>query len=432
MPVSGRPFVFSAPTCGGSAFHNEVALIIESSAGGPFLISRQRSAIEQPSWIEAETASRQSFESVAHSRRVVELDLETDGRYNAFVASHPKATVFHNPGWLNSLQAEYETGAIVLGCENSDHHLEGVMPLLRTRGMPFNIGAQQTRRRLSSLPRTPLAGPLFTSEESVRLLLKAAADRADRESGTQLQIKLGECIPTSASHPLLCTTWRPTYVLEVPDRPEDLRFGDARNRHNLKWAVKKAEKNGVTVRPAEQESELLSWYPLYLQTMRRNCVPARPLRLFRAMWNNFRSLGLICLQLAEQCIGPHKRLIAGSIFLRFNDTLWYAFTGVDDSDLSLHANDLILWKSIHDACGTGVRWLDLGEVSEDHPELLRFKTKWGASPRPQYRYYSGNLPSSVTASPPNRNLSIRVLRRLWQRLPLWLTAQLGDLIYSRL
>jgi hypothetical protein len=361
----------------------------------------------------------------------VDLDLEEDRRYNAFVASHPKATIFHHPGWLRSLRAEYETGWVVLGCENDGGYLEGVLPLLHTRGIPFNIGVQQIGRRLSSLPRTPLAGPLSISEESARLLLGAAADRAS-ESGARLQIKSQNRLPIATTGPLSCTNWRPTYLLEIPERREELRFGDARNRHNLRWAVKKAEQNGMTIRPAQSESELAAWYPLYLQTMRRNLVPARPLRLFVAMWRNLVSQGLMRLQLAEQKQANGQRLVAGSIFLTFGDTTWYAFTGIGDKDLGLHANDLILWRSIHDACGTGVHHMDFGEVSENHPELARFKTKWGARPKDQYRYCSTNTAGGNRNNSKAPGLASQLASKTWQHVPLAVTAKVGDWIYSRL
>lgn len=396
------------------------------------MISGGRGVTEQCSRGEAKAPSRQPSETGGHTLGVVELDLEKDGRYNAFIASHPKAIIFHHPGWLSALQAEYETGAIVLGCENGDRHLEGVLPLLRTRGMPFNIGVQQTGRRLSSLPRTPLAGPIFTSEEVGRLLIKAGVDRAKGESGVQLQIKSQDRFSAEVSDGLFCTSWRPTYVLEVPERREELRFGDARNRHNLKWAVKKAEQNGISVRLAENESDLLAWYPLYLQVMRRNSVPPRCLRFFVAMWRNLASKGIMRLKLAEQKRADGQQLIAGSIFLTFGNTTWYAFTGIGDNDLNLHANDLILWRSIHDLCGTCVRWLDFGEVAEDHPELARFKTKWGALPKEQYRYYSGDPVTQNGHRSEARSVAMQLARRFWQRLPIRITQQLGDLFYSRL
>jgi hypothetical protein len=91
----------------------------------------------------------------------------------------------------------------------------------------------------------------------------------------------------------------------------------------------------------------------------------------------------------------------------------------------------LLWHAIHDARAAGLRWFDFGEVAEEHPELVRFKTKWGAQPIEQYRYYSG--PGACRDQ--NRKLGAyaeRLRHVMWRRLPLRLTAQLGDCLYRRL
>ena len=364
-------------------------------------------------------------------RRIVEIDYGNDPRYMRFLEAKSQASVFHHPGWLNVLAAESRTRCVVLACENGAGDCEATLPLMYTRGLPFNIGAQQTGRRLSSLPRTPDAGPVSTNDDATAMLLRFVSDRAKSE-GVQLQIKCSRKLPTVSVGGIVDTSWRPTYVLDIPERREDLEFGDARNRHNLRWGVKKAEKSGLRIRPAESEMELRAWYRLYLATMRRNIVPPRSQRFFVAMWRELAPLGMMQLQLAEQVVDNQRRLVAGSIFLKFGKAIWYAFTGVADQDLSLHPNDLILWNAIHDVCGTGIRWMDLGEVPDEHPELVRFKTKWGARPKPQYRYYAIGANAENTATPRVNAHSVGFLRGCWRHLPLGLTAWLGDLIYNRL
>jgi hypothetical protein len=362
--------------------------------------------------------------------RVIEIDIHTDRRYEEFLIRYGGSSIFHHPGWLNALEMEYGAKCLVLACENAEGNLEGVIPLMYTRGVPFSVGRHETGRRLSSLPRTPVGGPVSTSTEITAQLLRAALERSKAEPAVRLEIRTKAQLPIDLVNGLICTPWRPTYVLEIPNRREDLNFGDARNRHNIKWAVRKAIKQGLKLREAGTESDVRAWYRLYLETMRRNVVPPRPLRLFMAIWKNLAPRGLMRLRLAEQHDGCQRRLVAGSIFLSFGDTVWYAFTGMGDADLSLHSNDLILQDSISNACGTGARWFDLGEVAEEHPELARFKTKWGAQPKNQYRYYSNEQTELDQAK--SKSQTRRLFRSVWQQLPLEITARLGDLIYGRL
>jgi len=258
-------------------------------------------------------------------------------------------------------------------------------------------------------------------------VVRAAIERVRQDPGIRLQLKTHETGLDELADSLDCTPWRLTYVLQLPDRPEDLSFGNSRHRNRIRWAVNKAAKQGVQVRPAETEDDLQAWYRLYLDTLRRNVVPPRPYRFFRAVWETMRSGGLMQLLLAEQVGSQGKRLLAGSIFLMFGRTVFYAFNGAQREDLSLRPNDAIQWHAIHNACKAGFRFFDFGEVPEGNTQLAEFKTKWGAEPKQLLRYYCP--PLSAAASDRSDVYSERLTKFVWQRLPLSVTARMGDWLY---
>jgi len=364
--------------------------------------------------------------------RIVEIDFRADPRVDAFVDSCSDGLIFHQPGWMETLSHEYKQECLVLGVEDREGRLKGILPMFYTRGLPFNIGTQQTGRRLACLPRTPMAGPLAVDEASLGTLLQSVIERVRPEHGVQLQLKTAQSLP--AVDGLFRTSWRSTYVLSLPETSQQLRFGDARSRHQLKWAVKKAEGLGLRVREAQSETELRQWYRLYLETMRRNVALARPYRFFLAQWKHLRPFGMMKLLLAEQLAGTKSRLVAGSVFLSGGKTVFYAFTGCHAADLGLHPNDLTLWHAIHQACAQGYRHFDFGEVPDEHPELVRFKTKWGAKPIPQYRYYSAAVPARdarvVLNVEPSKAAQRLWIEKMWQSLPLAATSTAADWIYS--
>ncbi len=364
--------------------------------------------------------------------RVIESNPRTDPRWEPFVRAHPRGSPFHHPGWLRALEEEYGQKRLHLACEDTEGRLVAILPLFYTRGLPLNFGGNVTNRRISSLPRTPVAGVLSLDSDATTALLRAAVQCSSENDGVQLQIKTEDPYIGESVEGLSRTEWRPTYQLQLPERPEQIRFGDSSTRHRVKWAANKAIKMGLEVREAENESELRAWYSLYLDVMRRNAVPPRPYRFFRSLWGTLRSPGVMRLWLAERREGLHRTLIAGSIVLNFGGTAFYAFTGGRRQDFSMHPNDLIQWHAIHEACRTGARRYDFGEVAEEHMRLVNFKTKWGAEATPLFRYYS---PAPASATLPRRS-SPSWIRRVtasgWRRLPLDTTARLGDWIYSYL
>ena len=83
----------------------------------------------------------------------------------------PGATPFHHSGWLAALERENGQRPLKLACEEPDGTLSGILPLMATSGLPFGVGGPSAGRRLSSLPRTPVAGPLGTDRTVLRALL---------------------------------------------------------------------------------------------------------------------------------------------------------------------------------------------------------------------------------------------------------------------
>src|SRR5262245_12568244 len=272
--------------------------------------------------LEGQTAKSRatSPESRPPPVRAVEVDPLEDERWGDFVLSRPDGLIYHHPLWFEVLRRSYGYEFVGIACERPNGKLCGVLPLFRTRGL-------LTGKRLSSLPHTPVAGPLAEDPATMDCLLQAAVQRARADRGAHLQIKSASPQLSQLVDDLAGRVWEPTYVIELPSDPEALRFGNSRNHSRIKWAVNKAMKEGVGVRAAEREAELEAWYRLYLETMRPRAVPPRPYEFFAALWEVLRPRGHMRLLVAEQEDSGAKTLIAGSVFLTLGQTTLYAFTG---------------------------------------------------------------------------------------------------------
>src|SRR6202022_777607 len=132
-----------------------------------------------------------------------------------------------------ALEKENGQRIITLACESGDGQLRALLPLVYTKGLPFHIGGRSAARRLSSLPRTPIGGPLSIDRLASAVVVRAAIERIRQDPGTRLQLKTHEVGLDELADSLACTFWRLTYVLELPNRPEDLRFGNPRNRNRI-------------------------------------------------------------------------------------------------------------------------------------------------------------------------------------------------------
>jgi CelD/BcsL family acetyltransferase involved in cellulose biosynthesis len=343
------------------------------------------------------------------------IDPLSDERWDRFVAGDPAATPFHRSAWIGALNVEHGAGQRHLAVETETGELHGVLPLVLTRGVPRPLGGRLGSRRLASLPRTPLGGPLATTPALAGVLLDAAAEIA-RDEGALLQVKPTGRDVAVVPGSLHVVPWRSAYVIDLPAHVDDLRFGDSRNHGRISWAVRKAAREGVSVRRGTT-ADVARWHRLYLLTMRHHGVPARRRRFFHAVLERFGEDAELLL--AER----GTQLLAGSVFVRSGGMVAYAFNGVDRSALALRPNDLLLWHQARRAVDAGAQVLDLGEVADTNQGLADFKRKWGAREVPLVRYYSadGSNGEHQQALPEG-------MGELWRRVPLRVTAWAGVVV----
>lgn len=365
--------------------------------------------------------------------RVAEIDPWEDPRWEAFVTKHPEGTIYHHPAWLKALEREYRQRAVFLACEDPDGVLMGILPLLYTRGFPLSGSRPLTGPRLSSLPRTPLAGPLSVEPAVTAELLREALQRTLAEPRLRMQIKAHGEELSDGIDGIVRKPWRKSYIVRLAGtQGQAYEIPDNHDRGSIRRGINKAAAMGVRTRLADAEADLRVWYGLYLETMRRNFVPARPYRFFLALWDLLRSRGLMRLLLAEHHTDTGSRIVAGHLFFCFGNTVTYAFGASRSSDLLLRPNDMILWQAIQSASLEGYRFVDLGEVPEGDDSLARFKSKWGAERVRLYRYYYPDFQTTEHSSREREPAWMALAKLIWGFTPLSLTAWLGDRVYGYL
>ena len=348
-----------------------------------------------------------------------------------FILAKPDRSIYFHPEWLKVLGEETNQTIIKLVCRNSTGKVEGILPMQFTKGVPLGVGGIPGAKRLSSLPRTPVGGLVVSCNEVAELLIKRAIEIADNHSKCLLQIKsyddtLNDKLPTLSKY-----FWREIYITDIPKYPEEVRFGNSKNHTKIKWGVNKAIKNGVTIRYANSEKDLLAWYNLYLDTMQFHTTPPRSLRFFKSLWNNLKPKGLMQLVLAELQNGGESRIIAGSIFLTFNKVVVYAFNGSNRNDFELRPNDLIHWNVIMDSQKKGFEFYDWGEVTKGQEGLAAYKEKWSSRKVNMYHYYYPGI-EMKDSEEIDSGLREGLVKRIWNLLPLKITAKIGSLIFNRL
>lgn len=367
-----------------------------------------------------------SFETPAaggDGARVAPIDPLSDPRWDAFVRSSPEAGAYHLGAWAAIFQAAYSFKPEYLALMDAGERVVGALPLMRTRGLA-------TGRRLRSMPVVPPTGPLAAGDDGKRALIEAACRLTD-ERGARVWTLHSRSEGCDRLVPALRRLPKhPTWVLELPADPDEMRRGWKKTSNNLFRSLRKADKAGVTVREGRDESDLRTFYDLYLRTMRRRASLPRPYRQLAEDRRLLGPEGTFRLFVAEH----EGDIVAGGVFHSFGDTLDLLYNGSDDARLDVRPNHALYWHAIEWAVEAGHAHLDFGHARPES-SLARFKAQWSAQEVPEYRYdyVPGAVPEAAPAETKARPLHGRgregALERVWPRLPLRATRAAAGIAY---
>lgn len=360
--------------------------------------------------------------------RVVPISVD-DPRWCAFVQSRPEASVFQYPEWTRALMDEYGNQSSSLACEDESGNVLGILPLMRTRGIPVNIGSHVLGRRIASLPRTPFAGPIGVNVEATKRLLDAVMKDAEKSNST-VQIKSDSNEIDHLVKGLVGVPWKATYVLHLRGDDKGILLGSGKNRRRIRWSVDRAAKFGVRVRWSDSETDLRSWYELYAETMRWHGALPRNYRFFGSLWRYSHGEGSIRLLLAEMDVRGRPRIVSGYLYLVYGKTFHCWLNGRRRDSLRFRPNDALHWQAMNDAYREGYQFYDFGEVDDGDTGLIDFKAKWGAVPKHTYRYYFPMQSRHVAGEQPYSRIFGQAGKYLWRQVPLPLVVRLADCVYS--
>lgn len=289
--------------------------------------------------------------------KLVEIDSLPRGEWDARLPAG-RATPFHTTEWMRVLQQSYGYTPYGLITETESEWMP-VLPMME-------ITSVLTGRRMVALPFSDACTPLAAGV--LRDAFSFLRDTAMRRKWKYIEVRCaeetGESLPRQA-----------TYVghrLSLEASEDALRSGCA---DGIRRGIRKAEREGVTVREAENEQDLRTFYRLQELTRQRHGLPPQPYRFFRLVRQHFLQPGKGCLLLAE-CKGT---VVAAALFLWTSTTALFKFGASDRRYQDARPNNLLMWAGLLRCRAAGCRELQFGRTDADQDGLRRFKRGWGAA-----------------------------------------------------
>jgi CelD/BcsL family acetyltransferase involved in cellulose biosynthesis len=357
-------------------------------------------------------------DSVARSSPhvVSAIDPLQDSRWSTLIANHPRASVFHTPGWLEALRRTYDF-------RPQAYTTSPPMGVLTDAFLFVPIRSWLTGRRIVSLPFSDHCAPLMSSPEAQTSILRHLKTALDREKLKYVEFRPADA--EFASHALRCgfVAARSYYLHRVDLRPNLDDIFRSLDKDSVQRRIRRAERAELTEKCGRSEELLKGFYKLLVMTRKRHGVPPQPYSWFRNV--------LDCMgDLAEiRMICDGKDAPAAAILtLRFKNSVVYKYGGYDEKFKHLGVMPLLLWRAIENAKTNGATEFDLGRSDENNAGLVAFKGKWAKDPSHLVYWRYPALPRSNSI----QEWKLKGAQLLFARTPSSVLTAAGRVLYRHI
>lgn len=284
------------------------------------------------------------------------VDPRTDGQWRRLIENCP-SSVFHTPVWMQVLTDTYGWDFQAHLLLNEQREPEA--------GLPFCRIDDHKGVRVISLPFSDYCDPLVEQPRQWDAVFAPLTD-SDEPFMTRC---LHTAIPLSDSR-LSATKRARWHGINLRRESETIwqELDSAARR-----AIQKARRDGVVVRAAAAEWELRAFFEMHLRVRKyKYRLLAQPYSLFENIWRHFIEAGQGTLLVAVQ----EDEIIAGTLYLKWQDTLYYKFNASRPEAAACRPSDLLVWEGIQYGKARGCTYFDFGLSDWDQEGLLQFKRKY--------------------------------------------------------
>ena len=294
----------------------------------------------------------------------------SDGRWDDLVAHHPRASAFHQRGWIHALERTYGYQPLVLTSAPDGEPLTDAIVLCR-------VSSWITGTRLVSLPFADHCEPLLSNPGGYPEFLGWLRTECDRQRLRYVEIR-----PLSAMGDVDYGL-RPagSYCFHEIDITGSLEQVFCRlHKDSIQRKIQRAEREGLSYEVGRSPRFVDEFYRLLLMTRRRHHLPPQPRAWFRNLAECMQ--GGIDIRLARK----NGASIAAMLTLRQKSTIVYKYGCSDEKFHNLGGMPFLFWRLIEEGKNSGAEKIDLGRSDLDNQGLISFKDRLGST-RKSLTYY---------------------------------------------
>jgi FemAB-related protein (PEP-CTERM system-associated) len=334
---------------------------------------------------------------------VIDIRIVTDARADGWprvVDASSQARLAHAAEWLTIIRRAYGHEPLYLAAD-SDAGC-AVLPAFVVRRPLFGTV-------VTSMPFLDSGGPCGASPLVATLLVERLMAEARHRRARLVELRCAERLAIDAE-PI---DSKVNMTLALDGDPDALwrRFDKG-----VRNQIRKAERSGLAVE-CGGANHLPAFYEVFAERMRDLGSPVHAPAFLDAVVDAFGPRARVVL------VKKGTVTIGGLVALAFKDRVIVPWASCLKEHFALCPNMLLYWETIRTACRDGFARFEFGR-STRQSGTYHFKRQWGAEEEPIW-WYRIPVASGRPLSHSDSRGSSDVLARLWQRLPLAITREVG-------
>ena len=201
-----------------------------------------------------------------------------------------------------------------------------------------------------------------------------------------------------------------TYFLDLADGLD--AAWDKFHRTGVRQKIRRAEGSGITIRPAESENDVKTFYDLLTIGRRRLGLPPQNWEYFQNIWRQLVPLKMASFTMAQK----DGRIIGALCSFLFKDTMYLAYIGTLEQFQPEGVGQALWWNALQTAVRDGFRYVDLGKTSPHDEGLITYKTRWNAVEQEVPSFYYP-CPTRSAMYYDDASKSHQLARKAWKAMP---------------
>lgn len=335
----------------------------------------------------------------------------SDTRWDDLVARHPKASAFHQRGWLEALALTYGYEPCVLTNAPAGQPLNDGLVLC-------GVSSWITGTRLVSLPFADHCEPLLNDADDSSEFMNYLRSECNRQSCKYFELR-----PLSLQGVNCGLQPSRSYCFHKLDlQPSLEQIFRALHRDCIQRKILRAEREGLSYEVGRSEQLLDEFYRLVLITRRRLRVLPQPRSWFKNLVD--RMGDKVQISLARR----NRTSIAALFTLRHRSSVIYKYGCSDEKFHNLGGMPFLFWKLIEESKGSGAEQIDFGRTDLNNMGLITFKNRFGTTRRllTYYRYPISESGETAT------NWYSLLAQQLCSNLPNAFGSAVGQVFYKHI